>query len=76
MTAARFHDLRHAFASWLITNSATALEVAEKLRHRRITTTLSVYGHLFDGVADRLEDTLDAIYRQPNGARLGNLRSV
>jgi integrase len=44
-----FHDLRHACASWLIHAGANPLEGAQKLRHAKVTTTLSVYGHLFPG---------------------------
>ncbi len=53
-----FHALRHACASWLIEAGANPLEVAEKLRHTKITTTLSVYGHLFPGTDDRLDTAL------------------
>jgi integrase len=55
---ARFHDLRHACASWLIHVGANPLEVAAKLRHARVTTTLATYGHLFPGTDDRLDALL------------------
>jgi integrase len=61
---ATFHSLRHATASWLIDAGANPLEVAEKLRHRHVTTTLSVYGHLFPGVDARLDTLLDATHQQ------------
>ncbi len=54
----RFHDLRHACASWLIHAGANPLEVAAKLRHARVTTTLATYGHLFPGTDDRLDALL------------------
>ena len=56
---ATFHDLRHACASWLIHAGANPLEVAQKLRHTRVTTTLSVYGHLFEGTDARLDGLLE-----------------
>jgi integrase len=72
---ARFHDLRHACASWLIHAGANPLEVAAKLRHARVTTTLATYGHLFPGTDDRLDALLADTYAEslaaqprPNGA--------
>jgi integrase len=56
----RFHDLRHACASWLIDAGANPLEVAERLRHTRVTTTLATYGHLFPGTDERLDNLLEA----------------
>jgi integrase len=55
---ARFHDLRHACASWLMHAGANPLEVAAKLRHARVTTTLATYGHLFPGTDARLDALL------------------
>ncbi|MGQ0431875.1 MAG: tyrosine-type recombinase/integrase [Microthrixaceae bacterium] len=60
--AARFHDLRHACASWLIHAGANPLEVAAKLRHARVTTTLATYGHLFPGTDERLDVLLAETY--------------
>lgn len=59
---ARFHDLRHATASWLIHGGANPLEVAAKLRHSRVTTTLATYGHLFPGTDERLDGLLEETY--------------
>jgi integrase len=61
---ATFHDLRHATASWLIDAGANPLEVAAKLRHAKVTTTLSVYGHLFPGVDERVDGFLEAMYER------------
>lgn len=66
--ATTFHALRHATASWLIDAGANPLEVAERLRHTRVSTTLAVYGHLFDGVDDRLDDMLETTRAQNRGA--------
>lgn len=67
--AARFHDLRHACASWLIHAGANPLEVAAKLRHARVTTTLATYGHLFPGTDERLDALLAETYE--NARRAG-----
>jgi integrase len=60
--SATFHDLRHACASWLIHAGANPLEVAQKLRHTKVTTTLSVYGHLFEGTDARLDGLLEEAF--------------
>jgi integrase len=45
----RFHDLRHTFASHLIVDlGLDVAQVSRILGHAQITTTLSVYTHLFD----------------------------
>lgn len=46
----RFHDLRHTFASHLIVDlGLDVAQVSRILGHARITITLDVYTHLFDG---------------------------
>jgi integrase len=59
-SSTHFHATRHATASWLIHAGANPLEVAERLRHTRVTTTLAVYGHLFDGTDEKLDAILEA----------------
>jgi integrase len=45
----RFHDLRHTFASHVIVDlGLDVAQVSRILGHAQITTTLSVYTHLFD----------------------------
>jgi integrase len=58
----RFHDLRHAFASYLIANGADLLTVRDLCGHRSIQVTANTYAHLFPNrkaeamaVWDRLE---------------------
>jgi integrase len=43
----RFHDLRHYFASLLISSGADVKRVQSSLRHKSAKTTLDVYGHLW-----------------------------
>ena len=56
----RLHDLRHSHASMLINLGFTPLEVAERLGHEKIETTLNTYAHLYPNsqkkIADRLEE--------------------
>lgn len=56
---ATFHALRHATASWLIDSGANPLQVAERLRHTRVQTTMSIYAHLFEGVDEHLDAILE-----------------
>jgi integrase len=57
----RTYDLRHSHASLLIELGASALAVAQRLGHTDPAMTLRVYGHLFEGVQERLTDQLDAL---------------
>ena len=59
-----FHDLRHATASWLIHAGANPLEVAAKMRHAKVATTLGVYGHLFPGTDERVDGLLEATFAE------------
>lgn len=54
----RFHDLRHFYASSLIASGVDIKTVQHRLRHGSATTTLNVYGHMFQ---DRDEQTRAAV---------------
>jgi integrase len=41
----RFHDLRHSYATWLISDGAPVNVVSRLLGHEQITTTLNRYTH-------------------------------
>lgn len=43
----RFHDLRHYFASLLISEGLDVKVVQRRMRHKNAATTLDVYGHMF-----------------------------
>src|SRR5262245_22447437 len=45
----RFHDLRHTFASLLLTNGAPVAYVSEQMGHASIQLTVKLYGHLQPG---------------------------
>ena len=44
----RLHDLRHTHASFLIAADENAKVIQERLGHKRVSTTLDIYGHLMD----------------------------
>lgn len=54
----RFHDLRHTFASLMISNGEDIVRVSRMLGHASASITLNVYSHLVpkehDGSGDRL----------------------
>jgi len=47
--AVRFHDLRHAFASMLISAGCSVKAVSRALGHSSAATTLNLYSHLWRG---------------------------
>ena len=42
-----FHSLRHTYASLCIAAGTPPLEISRFMGHSKITTTLSIYSHLF-----------------------------
>lgn len=57
----RFHDLRHTFASWLVTDSRVPDKlVQEALGHSSLAVT-SKYGHLRGRSMDSIRDALDNV---------------
>lgn len=60
----RFHDLRHAHASLLIAANVHPKVLQERLRHRNISTTLDVYGHLMPGLQEEAARLIDVALRR------------
>ncbi|MGW4016777.1 tyrosine-type recombinase/integrase [Rhodococcus ruber] len=46
-TKIKFHSLRHSYASLCVAAGIPPLEIARFMGHAKVTTTLSVYAHLF-----------------------------
>src|SRR5690606_11488213 len=61
----RLHDLRHTHVGLLIAEGAHAKVIADRLGDT-VTTTLSVYGHLLEGVGDDAVDRLGRGGVSPN----------
>lgn len=55
----RVHDLRHSHASMLIEMGFSALEIANRLGHDSIKTTLDTYSHLYPDKDLQLADALN-----------------
>jgi integrase len=48
----RFHDLRHSYATWLVSSGVPVNEVARVIGHSRASTTLNRYTHVFGATRD------------------------
>ena len=57
----RFHDLRHFYASTLITANLNPKVIQARLGHATITETMDTYGHLFPDAEDLGRGAIDAI---------------
>ena len=55
----RFHDIRHTFASLLLTQGEPLHYVKEQMGHASIQTTVDVYGHLVPGANRNAVNRLD-----------------
>jgi integrase len=53
----RFHDLRHSYATWLVSDGVPLNEVARVMGHEQISTTLDRYTHAFHNGSDRVRDS-------------------
>lgn len=63
--AVRFHDLRHAFASLLISSGCSVKAVQHALGHASAATTLNLYSHLWPGDDDRIRRAVDSALSRP-----------
>jgi integrase len=65
----RLHDIRHTFASLLLSNGASPVYVKEQLGHTSIQMTVDIYGHLIPSsnrkMVNRLDSQPSATYPQP-----------
>ncbi len=67
----RFHDLRHYFASLLISSGADVKVVQTRLRHASATTTLNTYTHLWPDTEESTRAAVDSVL----AARADSLRT-
>jgi len=65
----RIHDLRHTYASLLLSDGVSPVYVKEQLGHTSIQMTVDIYGHLIPGdnrdTVNRLDTHPDAPYTHP-----------
>lgn len=60
----RLHDIRHSHCALLFEMGIPVLEVAERLGHERIETTLQTYAHLYPNKQKHISEKLDQIYEE------------
>ena len=60
----RVHDLRYSHASMLIELGFSPLEIANRLGHEKVETTLNTYAHLYPNKQTKLAERLDSEYRE------------
>jgi integrase len=67
----RVHDLRHTAVALAIAAGAHARAIQERMGHSPPMLTLGRYGHLFDGLDERIADGLDVAHseREPAATR-------
>jgi integrase len=58
------HDLRHSHASLLVELGFLPLEIADRLGHEKVETTLNTYSHLYPNKQSKLADRLDSEYKE------------
>jgi integrase len=64
LPAIRYHDLRHAYASMLISAGCSVKAVQHALGHAAAATTLDLYAHMWPGDEDRIRQAVDLALTQ------------
>lgn len=60
-TDSRFHDLRHAAATFLLAQGTTLEDVKQLLGHSSITLTSNTYGHVLEQRQRQVARAMDAV---------------
>ena len=55
----RFHDLRHSYATWLVSEGVPVNVVRKVMGHEQTSTTLDIYTHAPDDYQARVLAALD-----------------
>jgi integrase len=71
----RLHDLRHFFASGLISEGCDVVTVQRALGHSSATTTLNTYSHLWPTAADRTRQAAQAMMASALAVPADSLRT-
>ena len=59
----RLHDIRHSHCALLYELGIPPLEIAERLGHERVETTMQVYAHLYPNKQEKLSAKLDNLMK-------------
>jgi len=66
---ARFHDLRHTFASLMLLRGAKPKVISEVLGHASVAFTMDTYSHIISGMQEEAMALLDEVI--PVATRVG-----
>ncbi len=66
----RYHDLRHGYASALISAGCSVRAVQHALGHASAATTLNLYSHLWPGDEERIRQAVDSTFHNSVEDRL------
>jgi integrase len=58
----RFHDLRHTFATMLISKGVNIKVVSEILGHANVSITLRIYAHVLPHMQDSAAQVIDSVF--------------
>lgn len=61
--ALKFHALRHTYASLCVAAGIPPLQLSRFMGHAKVTTTLTIYTHLFDDDHSETMAALEAMSR-------------
>jgi integrase len=70
----RFHDLRHFYASLLISKGLDIKTVQTRLRHASASTTLDTYGHMFPDSDETTRAAISDVMTTRNQIPAANMR--
>ncbi|MEC3884619.1 site-specific integrase [Halobacillus sp. HZG1] len=62
----RFHDLRHYSVTYLIQQNVPTKSISQRVRHRKIGTTMDIYGHHIEEVDQVAAAHFSAFFNQKN----------
>lgn len=65
----RLHDLRHSAASLMVSLGFQPLEIADRLGHERIETTLNTYSHLYPNKQAELAGKLNEVGKEARNVK-------
>jgi len=72
----RLHDLRHFYASGLISAGCDVVTVQRALGHHSATVTLSTYAHLWPDASDRTRKAAGELFAACGGPAADVLRTT
>ena len=70
----KFHALRHTYASLCVAAGIPPLQLSRFMGHAKVTTTLSIYTHLFDDDHAETMAALESMSRPVDASNVVRMR--